>query len=171
MAAFELVLLLSSFSMAHEHGAHVHGAAAMSIAFDISPTGEAQGEIDLHFPSESLFGFEHKPKDNQQKKKVQDALKQLESQLPTMIVFDPSLSCQIAKKKLEVDYHQEGSGEHSDVDGDFTVHCRKSPEKTQLRFNGFQPFLHLTSYQIQVLVGNQQKSLKHTRNGETLDLN
>ena len=46
-----------------EHGAHVHGSAKLSIAFD-----KNKGKIEFKTPGESLFGFEYKAKTAADKK-------------------------------------------------------------------------------------------------------
>lgn len=171
-----LIALLAGVSViavAHEHKhehkaghkAHVHGEAKVTVAFE-----GMKGKIELEIPAESLLGFEHKPKNPTEEKKVSDGLAKLESSIGKMLVFAADLKCSIKKENLDIDYQAEGSGTHADVDGDFSVECAKSPVGTKVQLSFFQPWMKAKSFETQFLLDNVQKSFKHTKNGQNVEL-
>ncbi len=150
----------------HEHGAHVHGDSKLSVAFD----GKS-GTAEFSVPGESLNGFENKPKNKQQEKKVAEGLSQIEREISKMLVFAPELKCVFRKTKIEINYGgRSGSGTHSDVDADFEINCEKSPAGSRVVLNFFQPWLKMKSVESQFLVNSVQKSFQHQKNGQGVDL-
>lgn len=149
----------------HSHGAHVHGAGKVTVAFD----GKT-GKMELEIPAESLLGFEHKPKTPADQKKVTEALAKLENNLDKMITFAPELKCSIKKDKLEIRYESEGSGTHADIEGEFTIECAQSPVGSKLQLRFFQPWFKAKAIETQFVFDTVQKSFKHTKNGEIVEL-
>ncbi|MFZ3229731.1 MAG: DUF2796 domain-containing protein [Pseudobdellovibrio sp.] len=146
-----------------EHGAHKHGAAKMSIAFE-----GLKGKITLELASSGVYGFEYIPKKESDKQKQKSGLELLEKEISSMIVFDANLKCAILKDKIEVDQHE--GGKHSDIDASFNVVCEKDPIGSVLTFNIQKVFPLLTDVDVQVLVQDIQKSVEANRNGFTLEL-
>ena len=146
-----------------EHGAHVHGSATVSIAFD-----QLKGKIELKSPSDSIIGFEYKAESAKDKKTQEEAMNKLDKNISEIISFDRSLGCKIKKEKLEVVFMDHG--QHSEVQGAFNVECAKSPLGTQLTFN-FQKFLpRLKDVDVQVLIDQLQKSFEAQKSGTTAEL-
>lgn len=145
-----------------EHGAHVHGAAALSIAFD-----GAQGKIEFKSPSESLFGFEHAAKSDADKKAMDEAFKKFESNIADMISFEKNLACQFSKDKIEVVF--EGKN-HSDTTAAFSIKCAKSPVGSKLVFNIQKQFPKLKDVDAQIIADTVQKSAEIRSNGTTVEL-
>ncbi len=87
------ILLLTTTAIAkekkhehREHGAHVHGAGNLAIAFD-----DAKGKIEFKGAAEGILGFEHKPKNKKDEKAVADAVAHFENDISKMIQMDASL--------------------------------------------------------------------------------
>nr|BFD62241.1 hypothetical protein BdHM001_09220 [Bdellovibrio sp. HM001] len=155
------VLLLSLMALAHtEHGAHVHGAGKVSIAFD-----GKKGKVEFHAPAEAIYGFEHSAKSKKDKQKKEEGLAKLDN-MAEMMVFDPSLKCEVKKEIFEVIEQKS----HSDVEAEFAVNCEAPVAGSTVTFN-FQKFYpRLKKVQVEVLVDQVQKSLEVKKNGESLEL-
>lgn len=167
LLALSVLLVAHSLSAAEkhahrEHGAHVHGAAELSIAFE-----GPQGKVEFKSASDSIVGFEHIAKSATDKKIVDEAFKKFEGKISEMIVFDKSLQCQFSKDKLEV--VSEG-GSHSNTVAAFSVRCTKSPVGTKLVFNIQKHFPKLKDIDVQIIADNVQKSLEIKSAGTSLEL-
>ncbi|MGZ3743571.1 MAG: ZrgA family zinc uptake protein [Pseudobdellovibrionaceae bacterium] len=145
-----------------EHGAHVHGSAELSIAFD----GNA-GKVEFKSPSDSILGFEHPAKSAADKKIKDEAFKKFEENISEMIRFDKNLNCQIKKDKIEV---LAESDTHSDLSAAFTIKCEKSPLNTKITFNFQKFFPRLQDIDTQIIVDSVQKSIEIKSNGTSLEL-
>jgi hypothetical protein len=145
-----------------EHGAHVHGSAELSIAFD-----GLQGKIEFKSPSDSFVGFEHKAKSAADKKTRDKAFKKFETNISEIISFDKSLTCQITKDKIEIFAE---SDTHSDTSASFTAKCEKSPLGTKITFNFQKFFPQLKDIDAQILIDSLQKSAEIKTNGTSIEL-
>lgn len=156
------VLLLSALVFAaREQGAHVHGVGQVQMGFDGS-----KGKIHLEVPAEVIFGFEHEAKSKKDKQKKESALKVLDEKISEMIVFDPTLSCEIKKEIFEVNQ----KNGHADISAEYSVSCAKSVAGSSLVFNFQKVFSRFKKAQVEVLADGVQKSLQVTKNGERLEL-
>lgn len=146
------------------HGAHQHGAVSLGLAFD-----GLIGQVQIKFPSESLFGFERDAKNDKDRKVVADALTLLEKNISQMLIFSESLGCQFEKQRIEVVRTSKKSS-HSDTHADFKVTCTKSPKETELIFRFHFAFPRVKTIDVQVVVDDVQKSIKVERDGVSLPL-
>ncbi len=155
-----------------EHGSHQHGAGSLGIAFE-----ENKGRLEFKIPSESVIGFEYTPKTDKDKKIKEAQLAKLETGVTEMVAFDASLKCQISKDKIEVvrdekeskSAHSEHS-EHSDLEATFNVICDKSPIGSKVTFNVQKIFPKIRDLDVQLIVGNIQKSIEARKNGVSIEL-
>jgi hypothetical protein len=147
-------LLMVSFARAEtlrQHGAHVHGAARLGIAFE-----GALGEIDYDGAAVNIYGFEHKAVSAKDKKAQAEGLDKMEKHIAEMIQFDSDLKCQFTEAKASL----EQDGDHSDVNGKFKVTCQRSPIGTTVKIDFSKFFPTLKKIDIQVLADSVQKSVK-----------
>ncbi len=144
-----------------DHGAHVHGAAALNIAFD-----ELAGRIEFKGAADGVVGFEHEAKSEQDKKRLQDAIAKFESEIAQMVVFEKSLGCQITKDNVALESQTQEKpaakkahkhAEHADFIASFSVICEKSVVGSKVEVN-FTSFKRIKDLDITVLVGDIQKS-------------
>ncbi len=149
-----------------EHGAHVHGAGNLAIAFD-----DTKGKIEFKGAAEGILGFEHKPKNKKDEKAVADAVAHFENDIGKMVQMDASLGCQLTKEMIGQvpEEGEEGSGEHSDWAANFTVACAKSPLGTKIVID-FSSFKLLKDMDITVLAGTVQKSAEFKKKPVTIEL-
>lgn len=145
----------------HSHKAHVHGSGKIMIAFD----GTA-GKAEIEMPADSVLGFEHKPKNLLEEKRTAEALSKIENNFSKMLVFSPELKCEVKKDTLAMSYE----GTHADVKGAFSIACARSPLGTVVELHFFQSWLKAKTIEAQFLVDAVQKSLKHTKNGQSVEL-
>ena len=147
-----------------EHGAHVHGAGTLGIAFE-----QTKGVIDFKIPSESIFGFEHAAKSTADQKKMNDGLQKLENKISEMIVFDSALKCQISKVKIEV-VKEKNAENHSETIASFNVLCERSPVGTKLKFFVQKFFPQIKDLDVTFLAEETQASVEAKKDGIILDL-
>lgn len=152
-----------------EHGAHLHGAGTLGIAFEGN-----KGRLELKIPSDSIIGFEYTPKTDQDKKTRLAQLEKLEKNISEMIVFDSALKCRIIKDRVEVvkdeKESKEAHAEHSDTFATFNVSCENSPAGTRLTFNFQKFFARIQDLDVQIIVGSIQKSIEVKQNNVSVDL-
>lgn len=161
----------------HHHKAHVHGTATLDLAFD-----QLKGRIEFKSPAEGVLGFEHMPKSDQDKKKLNDTITTFEKKIAAMIKFEEALNCIFTKEKIEMaeeetemtekkDHHDEKhEGEHSDFIALFNVDCKKSPQGSKIKFD-FSQFKGLRNIDVTILLDDLQKSVQVQKKPITLDLN
>lgn len=136
------------------HGAHQHGAVSMGLAFD-----GLVGQLEIKFPSESLFGFEREAKSEKDKKIVTEAISRLEKNISQMLILSESLGCRFEKQTIEIKKASEKSN-HSDTEALFKITCEKSPKETTLNFRFHSAFSRIKTIDAQVVVDDVQKSIK-----------
>lgn len=149
-----------------EHGAHVHGAGNLAIAFD-----DTKGKIEFKCAAEGILGFEHKPKNKKDEKAVADAVAHFENDIDKMVKMDASLGCQFTKEMIGQvpEAGEEGSGEHSDWAANFNIVCAKPPVGTKIVID-FSSFKLLKDMDITVLAGSVQKSAEFKKKPVTIEL-
>jgi hypothetical protein len=140
--------------------AHRHGHAKMSLAFE-----GASGVMTFDMPSETVYGFEYKPKSTAQKKLVDEKDAFIKKALAEVVVYDNSLGCQVIHDKTE----REEEGSHSDLNITFKVKCDKSPRGTMLVLNVQKVLPKLKDIDLQILVDDLQKSVE-LKNETKVDL-
>ena len=158
--------LLTSLAHAHEHrqhGAHKHGSAKLGIAFE-----SLKGQLTLQLASDAIIGFEYVPTKEADKKKQSQALEKLETNIASMVVFEPTLKCVFSKEKLEVDHHD--GGKHSDIGAIFNIVCEKDPLGSILTFNIQKFFPKLADVDVQLLFQDLQKSVEANTLGFKVEL-
>ncbi len=131
----------------HKHsktqGAHEHGVARIDLAVEGKKI-----EIEFHVPAMGITGFEHVATSAADKKKQQDALAKLRSNIGTIIAFDSAAGCKIAIKELEVDQHEP---DHADVEGHFEANCSRKPAGTRVSFGLTRFFPAIETVKVQAV--------------------
>lgn len=106
--ALGITLAISGTAIACEggfrqHGAHVHGEVEMNIAQDGNEL-----LIEITAPGADVVGFEHAPKTDEQKHKMQDAIATLE-QASNVFSFASAAGCKVTHQSVT---HTLGEGDH-----------------------------------------------------------
>lgn len=106
------VVLISSPAYAESSlGAHLHGHVKLNVAAD----GKTLF-VEVHSPSESFLGFEHRPETDQQKALWTSVKNQWEKKTHELIQIDPSLSCEVTQAHMEMHFEEEAGHSHDDHD-------------------------------------------------------
>ena len=196
-----LTLMISSSALAtsvfasenehREHGAHQHGQAQLNVILENNDL-----MVMLETPAMNVFGFEHEPKNAEQKKVVKLAVKDLENISP-YIKTDKSAECKIvkidvdqpfkdhdhdekydeghAKEHDDHDEHEEHEkheeSSHSDIDVEIAYKCENGAKLTQLDLSGFfKRFPGFEDIDAQTIANGQQNAAELTKDQTILML-
>lgn len=153
-------VFLLLISRLEAHGPHVHGNAHLQMAIDGNHL-----QLLLQSPGDTLYGFEHHPKNEKEKKAQSSVLDLLKNHFEDFFTFDQSLQCRFTNLKLELvkeeeddDDDDKGSAEHQEVHGEWKVDCKKSPQGTTVAFHFSQKLPRLNALQVDVLSDQKQNS-------------
>ncbi|MCE9600524.1 MAG: DUF2796 domain-containing protein [Spirochaetia bacterium] len=159
------LLLISSGIGAEEHrhaGAHEHGIVQLDVAIE-----DKSADIDLEAPAVNIYGFEHTPQSAADKTRQKAGLDRIRKNLPQLLKFPKELGCTFKVSKLEwvlekEEGHEAGEkqGEHSVVQGEFKVTCKKplAGAKLRLGFSGMFREFNLTKVRVQAVTADKQTS-------------
>ena len=130
-----LIALLALTSTAFAHGKHVHGEARLEIAID-----KESVELALEMPLDSAVGFEHAPKDAQQKAALDDALRRL-GEAGALWRLSSQAGCTL--KSAQVETPQFGADGHADLDADYVFLCARPGELKSIETTLFKAYPRL----------------------------
>lgn len=160
-----LLGLLPLAAQSHEPGAHVHGLATLQIAVD-----EHTLTLDFSSPLDNLLGFEHMPRNEQEKAAVQSMINALNK---ANLLFVPTAAAQCVLKTVNLDSpviakksqpsspeakshdHEEAAG-HADLDGEFVFNCGQSGKLHDMQVNLFQQFPHMHQVKVEIISAHGQ---------------
>lgn len=146
-------------SHAHEHAAHVHGAAEIDVAIEGKKL-----VITLESPADNLLGFERAPKTDAEKAKLKAVTEQLK-QATALFAPDAAAQCKAAAPVVNMPSFKKG--EHSDIDAEYSFDCASVPASIALPlWKNFPNFKKLNA-NIASDKGQQQIKLKP---GQSLNL-
>jgi hypothetical protein len=162
-----LTILLAAMASAAEkrrHDPHVHGVAEVNIAVEGS-----KADVEFRVPADSVMGFEHEAKTESDRKKRDAALRTVQTKMPQMVVFDSRLGCKISQVKTAVvqenaepgnaqhsknaqqQSDQNKTGEHREVQAEFSVACQKPLAGSRVTFGVSKVFPEIHEIKVQVL--------------------
>lgn len=103
-------------------GAHEHGVARLGLAVDGSRI-----TMDLKIPAESVYGFEHGPRSDDERETATAALDGLHSGVSRLMMLPPEASCTLEATEVDApDVHGEADG-HGEVHLSSTFNCSQVP--------------------------------------------
>lgn len=140
---------------------HDHGHAKLAVA--------AEGDqiaLDLEVPGDSVFGFEHAPKTDAEKKIYAAALDDLKTKPLELFLLSKDLGCVVQEAKAEA--HNEGN--HSDVDAAYKFKCAKPLAGAKLTLALLDRFPRLKEVKVQLTSGATQAAKTVTKSADALDL-
>ena len=163
--AIALLLLIATPAFAqHDHGhqhAHVHGVAKLEVAVD-----GGNLSLRLESPLEGLLGFEHAPRNDQERaaeaemrRKLADAGK----------LFAPTTAAQCSLKSARIDAPTHDAkpaaaakqtNAHADLDVDFLFACAQPARLTGMDVRLFQAFPNLRRVEAEVVSEKGQKAVR-----------
>lgn len=151
-----------------EHGAHVHGIAALSVAND-----ERALDIDFESPAINVLGFEHAVRDAAERQRLDQVVNQLKD-ASALFILPGDAGCvaqaatvdsSLLHKQITpadaspTDAHHHDS--HADFDAHYHFECQRPAALTHMAVQLFQQFKGIESIQAQWLtaVGQNAKVL------------
>ena len=151
-----MLLLCVAFTLAcdshhHYEDAHVHGVGTLNVAVD----GARSVVLELRVPGMTLYGFEHKAKNDADRRKQEAALTLLKDKIHEMAVFDASLGCRFGDSDIELEQEHD----HSEIHAQFAVECEEELSGGGLRFAFGRHFPGFEKLQVRLLSDARQDSV------------
>lgn len=151
------VLVFSAPAYADEHHAHQHGVAKLEVAVE-------GGSLSLHLesPLEGVLGFEHAPRNDQERAVVAEMRKKLADGGK---LFAPTTAAQCTLKSVQIeaptlDAKPVTSEAHGDLDADFLFTCAQPTKLTGLEVRLTQAFPKLRRIDAEVVSGKGQSAMR-----------
>lgn len=94
---------------AAQHAAHEHGKAELNVAVET----EQELVVELLVPAESVYGFEHEPSTDAERRQRDEGLRRVEGGMEQALAFDSSRGC-----SFEVISSRDAASDHDDHDDD-----------------------------------------------------
>ena len=88
---------------------HLHGHVNLNVAADVKTIF-----FEVHSPSQSFLGFEHRPKTDQQKNQWASVKNQWEKKTSELFQIEPSLACKVTQAHIEMHFEEEEGHHHHD---------------------------------------------------------
>lgn len=110
--------------------AHLHGHVKLNVVAD----GKALF-IEVHSPSESFLGFEHRPKTDHQKSLWTSVKNQWEKKTSELIQIDPSLNCKVTQARMDMKFEEEEEHHHDEAS---KAHDEESHHESEHHSHGKQ---------------------------------
>ena len=89
--------------------AHLHGHVNLNVAADVKTDF-----FEVHSPSQSFLGFEHRPKTDQQKNQWASVKNRWEKKTSELFQIEPSLACKVTQAHIEMHFEEEERHHHHD---------------------------------------------------------
>lgn len=158
LAALLMAVPASAQDHGHAHHAHRHGAADLEVAVE-------GGEIHLRLasPLESLLGFEHAPRNDQERAAVA-AMRQTLADAGRL--FAPTAAAQCILKSAEINApaldakSASAKEQHADLTAEFRLICAQPAKLTGMEVRLFQSFPKMRRIDAQVVSGKGQKATR-----------
>lgn len=162
--------VLAASASAHALSAHVHGVATLQVAVD----GKTLF-INFSSPLDNLLGFEHKARNEAERKQVQKMINQFYK--TNLLMPTASAQCKLShvdlhspviKKKTGASTHQheehehEEHTDHADLDAEFQYNCHYVKGLRDLKVNLFKAFPNLHELNVEIVSGRGQSATQLT---------
>ncbi|MFD0916879.1 DUF2796 domain-containing protein [Pseudahrensia aquimaris] len=150
-----LAILATSFTPVlatekRELDSHEHGHVKLEIAIE----GNAM-EIKLEAPGESIVGFEHAAKTDDQKAAVAKAREQL-SDANTLFVIPADAGCTVQASSAELHQH----GNHNEFEGEYTFNCTNTAALASMETKLFSLYPSIEEIDVDYVSANGQGSVE-----------
>lgn len=153
---------------------HEHGSVKLGVALD-----GLKAEIMLEAPGESIFGFEHGARSQDERQTILDAMAKLRNNPTSLFVFDNKSGCQFnsadvhaAQENMLADtntqvHHDEHS--HASLIARWYLTCKSNLSGTKLQLNLIKNFKRIKKIELIEVSGDRQSGRTLTKD-EVLDL-
>jgi len=127
--------------------AHSHGAAKVNMGIEGS-----SGTVEFEAAADPVIGFEHKPKNAAEQKKVDAALANLKARIGELVIFPAALGCKFQTIKA----HFEVEGQHAEVHAEFKVQCAKPLKGAEVKFGISKMYSEIEDVTVQAVSDSGQ---------------
>ena len=143
------------------HGAHQHGVGKLNLVWEGKTVS-----IEMENPADNVVGFEHAPRNETQKKAVQDAIATLKS-ADKVFGFTPQAQCRGHATEVEAETPKsdgkEKGEEHSEFHAQYRFTCEKPELLKTVDVHLFKLFPKTRTLQTQVVSPKGQTSVQLKR--------
>lgn len=166
--------------LAFAGGKHVHGEGRLDVAIETpsqSTAESAQGAqnfplvLRYQLPGDTLFGFEHEPKNDKERQVISEMLTQVRTGAQQWLTLPAELGCtswaveasEPQKHAPKEDGKKKKAAEHNEVVVTVKGTCTKDPLGSKVAFDGFKTLKRLHVLEIQIVGRDTQTGLRLRR--------
>lgn len=146
---------------AGEHGAHRHGHGSVNIAIEGNVLW-----LELEVPGADIVGFEHPAATAEEKKAVAEALAALKQPAALFSIPDGA-GCQPSETKASLEAEDGG---HNAFRAEYSFACEAPDRIDRIGFGFFDRFPRSVELEVNVIIGDSQRSHEVERDMPHLDL-
>lgn len=158
-----LALIVSSVFLnvqaREHHKAHKHGHGDLDISIE-----KNEIELDFELSAEDVIGFEHKPKNDQEKATIQEIKNKIETEFTGITVPE---GCEVKKRGFDVDYKKGG---HAEVEIEVDLKCKDVAKIKNLEVLIFQSFPKIKHVNVNIVTESAQKTADITPSNYKVNL-
>lgn len=158
-----LSLPFGSASAFEEHEAHEHGHATLMLV-------QEKDELQMVFksPAMNIVGFEHQPNTDEQRAKVEAAVKQLKD-VDNLFTINEIAKCELEHARVKSalleaverhDHHEHGNHQddtHSEFQAEYHFECANMDGLKELKLKLFDFFSSLEEVEAQLILKSEQR--------------
>jgi len=158
-----------------QHGAHVHGIAALNLAIE-----GREVHIELDSPAANIVGFEHAPSSEADHAALDKAVALLEDG-NRLFRFNNEAGCRLENADVasellhgadeghaEENHEHEHEG-HSDMEATYHFECDRPGELTQLSVELFEAFAGTHKLEVQYVINSKQGAAELTAGSHVVE--
>lgn len=152
LALMTTALSFPALGYERQHGSHEHGVATMQLVIEGNTL-----QLKIETPAMNILGFEHKPKNTEQKNTIEQAESLLKN--PDDVVLLPKAAkCQLTGIDIESSLshneheHEHGDSGHSDYQLSYQFECDNINALQQLEITLFRHFPLFEELEVQYIV-------------------
>jgi hypothetical protein len=142
----------------HNHKSHSHGDAKLDIAVDGKTVS-----FDLESPGDVIFGFERRPKNDEEKAKIASEMARLNDKVSELFIFPSDVGCTLSEKEIKAsqaaELSKEKVSEHADVLATYKFNCTGDLTGKKIATGLFKAWPRLKNLKVQILSATSQKGV------------
>lgn len=151
-AAWACTLFLAAVPLgAHAHGPHEHGRAALEVVID----GDT-ATFALRVPADDVVGFEHAPRTDAQRQRVEEALTRLRD-ASSVLEMPADAGCSSTSAEVRIE-GIEAKGTHAEFEADYGYRCTDIDRLRSVSLRLWKSMPSLRIVQARWVAGNRDGS-------------
>lgn len=153
-------LLAGANTAQAQAGAHLHGAVRMEVALDAGTL-----TVRLDAPLDSLLGFEHRPRNESQRRAAEAMLARMRN-AAELLVPAPAAQCSVKDIAVEAEVlapakagMQQSQEKHAELEATYSFSCLQPDKLQSLELGLFAAFPRLQRIDARVVSSRQQSAV------------